>query len=358
MLEKVDQATPPRVSVVMPARGNGQCIAALLEALTRQSYPLGVLDVIVVDNDPPWAQGPVALAVHSRPWPFRVRIIIERRAGASRARNRGARIADGDFIAFVDPDVIPDKGWIAALVVAAIQEQAAIVGGRTLTHYPQGLARPLTDSLRECHGPVHWPDKRRAYGWPYWITTASLLVRREVFTTIGGFRPDLGRRGRWLLGCEDLEFVDRAVQRGLTVVIEPAACSGHPAYQRETRLRWLVRQGIGHGVSVARMHTSVAVTTAAIRASRSDVVAAVDSLLAAFLFLDSASAVQGLRELARITAYHLERTRLRMLGRHLIPASTPSPAQPPVPVTEGPDEHDHRPRPAGRRPDAGGARRT
>ncbi|MEV6983908.1 glycosyltransferase [Sphaerisporangium sp. NPDC051017] len=329
------QAMHPRVSVVVPARGNGRCVRELLEALSRQSYSLSLVDVIVVDNDPPWAQGPVAGAVHSRAWPFRVRVVVEVRAGASRARNRGICIADGDYIALLDPDIVPDEGWLAALVSAVIDEQAAIVGGRTITHYPEGLARPLTDGLRECHGPVNWPSKRRPYGWPYWITTASLLVEREVFEKIGGFRPDLGRRGRWLLGCEDLEFVDRAVQKGLTVVIEPAAVAGHPAYRRETRLGWFLEQGIGHGVSVARMHTSVAVTAAAIRVGRRDVAAAVTYLLAAYLFFDSASAVQGLRELARIAAYRLERTRLLLIGRRLIPAQAPPPPESPSPVQKG-----------------------
>ncbi|MGW3464675.1 hypothetical protein ACWDE9_36125 [Streptomyces olivaceoviridis] len=115
--------------------------------------------------------------------------------------------------------------------------------------------------------------------------------------------------------CEDLEFIDRARQAGHQTLIEPAAVVSHPVYRPETTLRYFVRQGAGHGVCVARMHLSVTVEPSAIQAGREAVHAAVINLAAGWTFLDRSRAVEGARDLARIGAYHLERGRLRLLGR-------------------------------------------
>ncbi|MEU7984139.1 glycosyltransferase [Streptosporangium canum] len=301
------------VSLVTSARGNGGRLRNLLTSLTEQSFPPEQLEILLVDNDPLGRHGAVATAARGA-WPFSVQVLREPRAGASRGRNRGILAARGRFVALTDPDITPAAGWLAALVDAAEQERAAVVGGRTDSLYPDGTVVPLQDSsarpLRECHGPPEWPEQRTGYDWPYWITTANMLIDRAAALQVGPFRSDLGRRGRLLLDCEDLEWVDRAVQRGLTTVIEPAAVVTHPVGRDETTTRWFLAQGICHGICVARMHSSVRVHPASIRADREAVALALECLVMGWGFLDRGAAVRGVRDLARIAAYHAERTRL------------------------------------------------
>ncbi len=224
-----------------------------------------------------------------------------------------------------DPDIRPREGWLEALMAAAIDEGAAVVGGKVLTYYPEGTAIPLewpiTRPLAECHGPLDWPSARTSYGWPYWIVTANMLIDRLALPTLGLLRTDLGRRGKLPLDCEDLEYADRALQAGLRVVIEPEAVVDHPVGFPQTRFAWFLTQGIGHGICVARMRTSVAVPAAALRARAADLCEAADGLIRAWGFLDSAQATASLRDIARIAAYHAERTRLLLTGRTLLPAA-------------------------------------
>ncbi|MER7211520.1 glycosyltransferase [Streptosporangium sp. NPDC000239] len=303
----------PLVSLVTSVRGNALRVRGFLAALAEQRFPLERLEVVLVDNDPLWRQGSVDLAA-SGSWPFPVRVVREPRAGLSRGRNRGILTARGRFVAFTDPDVIPDLYWLTILVDAAEEEGASIVGGRTETVYPEGSVVPLRDAaalpLRECHGPPEWPQQRTGHGWPYWITTANMLVERAAALQVGPFRTDLGRRGRLPLDCEDLEWVDRAAQQGLKVVIEPAAVVTHPVGREQTTARWFLIQGICHGVCVARMHSSVRVHLAAIQADRQALALAFEALVMGWGFLDRASAVRGMRDLVRIGAYHAERIRL------------------------------------------------
>lgn len=331
----------PLVSVVVSARRNAARVRDLLAALARQTLPADRFEVVVVDNDPPGPVRPIATAVRGGAWPYRVRVIHEPAPGLSAGRNCGIRAARGRYVAITDPDITPDPAWLRTLVDAITEEGVFAVGGRTIVDYPGGTATVLTKALRECHGAVDWPAGREPAVWPYWVTGCNLLFDRQTALGIGLFRTDLGRRGRWLGDCEDLEFVDRARQGGHQTLIEPAAVVSHPVYRPETTLRYFVRQGAGHGRCVARMHLSVHVEPAAIQAGADAVHRALIGLAAGWTFLDGGRAVESARDLARIGAYHLERGRLRLYGRRPYSRTGGRP-QPParasVPPTSAPDE--------------------
>jgi hypothetical protein len=306
--------------VVISARGNAGSLTALLAALSGQTIAPAETEVVIVDNDPPGRAGQAGQIAAVRAWPFPVRVVGETRPGLSAGRNRGICAARGDYIALTDPDIIPDPGWLNGLLTAAREENAFAVGGRTSVQYTEGQAFPLPKGLAECHGPVEWPGMRVPALWPYWVTGCNLLFKRQPALELGLFRTDLGRKGRWLGDCEDLEFVDRARQHGLRIVIEPAALVTHPVRRHETTAWYLVRQGAGHGTCLARMHQSVAVEPAAIRSAPADIAAAFAGFAVGCGFRDAGAAVTGLRDLARITAYHAELARLRALRRVLLPA--------------------------------------
>ena len=308
----------PLVSVVVSARGNTRRLRNLLDALALQSMPAAEIEAVVVDNDPPGPVRAIAAVLREGSWPFPVRVLYEPTPGLSAGRNRGICAARGRYIAITDPDITPAPGWLEHLVTAAREEEVFAVGGRTVVDYPDGEVVAMTKPLRECHGAVDWPAGRELAVWPYWVTGCNLLFERQTALDIGLFRTDLGRRGRWMGDCEDLEFIDRARQAGHHTLIEPKAVVSHPVYRPETTLRYFLRQGTGHGICVARMHLSVRVEPAAIQAGRAAVRDAAIGLVQGWTFLDRSRAVESARDLARIAAYHVERRRLRLLGRRPI----------------------------------------
>lgn len=308
----------PLVSVVVSARGNAMAVRQLLDALARQSLPVDQMEVIVVDNDLPGPHRPLRGVLSGGAWPFAWRMLYESLPGLSAGRNRGICAARGEYIAITDPDITPEPQWLATLLAAVQEEGVFAVGGRTIVEYPQGAVMAMTTPLRECHGAVEWPQGRAPADWPYWVTGCNLLFHRQTALDIGLFRTDLGRRGKWMGDCEDLEFVDRARQAGHRTLIEPDAVVRHPIYRPETTLRYFVLQGIGHGICLARMHLSVRVVPEAIQADRAAIERAVDGLFKGWGFLDRSRAVESVRDLARIAAYRLEMWRLRLLGRRPI----------------------------------------
>lgn len=174
------QTDTPLVSVVVSARGNTANVRSLLNALAAQTLSGGQMEAVVVDNDLPGPVRPVADAVRDGDWPFPVRVLYEPTPGLSAGRNRGICAARGRYIAITDPDIIPEPGWLQALVDAIEEERVFAVGGRTTVQYPGGQAVALTKALRECHGAVDWPEGREPAVWPYWVTGCNLLFHRQT----------------------------------------------------------------------------------------------------------------------------------------------------------------------------------
>jgi glycosyltransferase involved in cell wall biosynthesis len=116
----------PLVSVVMPAFNAEARIGASLASVLAQSYAR--IEVIVVDDGSPDATGAVARHVlEAGRLPFQV--VRQENRGPSAARNRGWRLAEGDWIQFLDDDdrIAPQKiaVQIEALQIEALRACAA-----------------------------------------------------------------------------------------------------------------------------------------------------------------------------------------------------------------------------------------
>jgi hypothetical protein len=80
-----------------------------------------------------------------------------------------------------------------------------------------------------------------------------MSLRREVFTTVGGFLTDVGRVGSWPLGCEETELCIR-VRRlipGSVIVYEPRARVRHRVTQERLRWRYFGARCYSEGLSKA-----------------------------------------------------------------------------------------------------------
>ncbi len=172
---KVD--TRPTVSVIIPARDSAPTLRRTLEALRGQQVD-EPFEIIVID-DGSRDQTPALVAEYE---PFVKLIRNDQSQGAGAARNRGVRAARAPVLAFTDSDCFPTPEWLACGLEAI--SSADLV---------QGAVRPDPLATRT-------PFDRTLYveddGGFY--QTANLMVRREVFDAVGGFKDwTLGRTGWW-----------------------------------------------------------------------------------------------------------------------------------------------------------------
>ncbi len=168
-----------QVSVIVPAYNAGKFVRQAVASALQQTFP--ALEVLVIDDG---SAEPVDWIVQLDP--VRVRYHFKTNGGPSSARNLGARMARGRLLAFLDADDLwaPDK----------LRAQVQALDTRPRAAFAYGAF----DGIDEDGNPLPRPARVRPSGdiaaalFMYnFITTSSVLVRRDLFQQMGGFDESL-----------------------------------------------------------------------------------------------------------------------------------------------------------------------
>lgn len=191
----MDVSSGGLVSVVVATNRGGRFLAEGLESVFGQTYRR--FEVVLVDDGSP---DPSTIREYGRQFPA-VTIVRIPPSGVSAARNVGAAHTRGELLAFLDDDDRWHPGRLAAHI-AALEERPQAVVSYCQMHTIDATGRRLVAAdQRPARGPA---DVIRGHTG---IMLPNLVIRRDAFTTIGGFDPDY-RQG------EDLDLVLKAVSLG------------------------------------------------------------------------------------------------------------------------------------------------
>ncbi|MBX3375542.1 MAG: glycosyltransferase [Phycisphaeraceae bacterium] len=183
----------PRVSVIIPTYDSAAWISDAIGSVLAQSSPPH--EIIVIDDG---STDDTASRVAA--FGPRVRYVRQVNRGVAAARNRGASMAEGELIAFLDADDVwhPRKLEIQQRALAA-SPSFALVGTHTFA-WPGEV--PDVHATALVH-PVTWSQlvvRNR-------LTTSSVLVRRDALPGPAPFDEHLH-------GPEDLDLWLRIAERG------------------------------------------------------------------------------------------------------------------------------------------------
>lgn len=178
----------PTVSFVVPSRNSARTISACVMSLRHQAYDN--VEIVVVDNDSTDDTAARALAAGAD------RVII---AGPERCaqRNRGALESTGEFVVFIDSDMVMEPAIAAQIVArfeAAPELGALIIPERSFGDGFWTKCRVLEKSLYVGNESVE----------------AARAFRREVFDAVGGWNENL-------TAAEDWDLDDRIRAAGTKV---------------------------------------------------------------------------------------------------------------------------------------------
>lgn len=209
-MESVDGKNGIRASIIVPVRNGTALLDGCLRRLVSEAGPRD--EILVIDDH----STDSTLEVASR-YPVRAHSCPEFRNGAAAARNRGAELGHGEFLLFVDHDVLIDEGSLESLLASFDDEDvAAVVGVYRPCDAELGIWSRIKDaSVRLKHG--------RSGSEIHWFWTAFGAVRTAVFRSLGGFDEEKFHGAT----VEDMELGFRLSDRGHRIIQEFKATSRH-----------------------------------------------------------------------------------------------------------------------------------
>lgn len=193
----------PAVRVIIVNYNSGEWLLKCLEALLNQTYP--DFEAVIVDN---------ASVDHSAdvlPFDSRLTAIrMQHNLGFAAANNRAAQGSAARWLAFLNPDAIPNPDWLEQLVAEAESRPEYSIIGSTQIRASDPNVMDGTGDCLSAFG-VAW---RSNYGYPkplilpegevFGACAAAMLIEQKLFERLGGFDQ------RFFCYTEDVDLNFRA----------------------------------------------------------------------------------------------------------------------------------------------------
>jgi GT2 family glycosyltransferase len=190
------------VSVVIPTYQREQLLLDTIRYLTEPSPTAA--EILIMDQTPRHS-AETERELERLNDQSTIRWIRLTRPSIPRAMNRGLVEAHGDIVLFLDDDIVPFPGLIAAHARAHHESSAVVVAG--LVVQPWDDVRTLTTHRR----------------WTTTFMACNVSMKREAAAALGGFDENFVHVAYRF----EAEFADRVLASGGRILFEPKAAIRH-----------------------------------------------------------------------------------------------------------------------------------
>lgn len=202
----------PVLSVIVPVHDGELFLPASLAALRASDMPTSRWELIVVDDSSHDRSAELASGYADR-----LIQLTDGPHGPAFARNRGAEVARGDALVFIDADVCvhPDALRRINETFEGLPDVSAVFGAYDFSPTARSLVSQYRNLL---HRFVHQRDAGDAV--TFWAGCGA--VRAPVFVGCGGFDESRGKEG-----LEDIDLGYRMSALGYRIVLRPEIQGQH-----------------------------------------------------------------------------------------------------------------------------------
>jgi glycosyltransferase involved in cell wall biosynthesis len=184
------------LSVIIPTRNRASYLSGLLESLTTQTYRSDFFEVIVIDNGSTDDTKKIVTLFNQRI--NNLRYYYEETPGLHVGRNLGLQVSNGEYLAYLDDDVIVKPSWAEAIPARFESDKnIALLGGPCLPHWeitpPDWINNFVIAENKDWKlsqlslidlGPIpKFISALDVYG-------CNFSIRKDVLFELGGFHPD------------------------------------------------------------------------------------------------------------------------------------------------------------------------
>ncbi|MEQ8752327.1 MAG: glycosyltransferase [Coleofasciculus sp. G1-WW12-02] len=238
----------PQIAAIICTHNRDAYLGAAIDSLLAQDCDNFL--VVVVDNASSDRTREIVEARISHP---QLKYVYEPVIGLSVARNTGAKETTAPILAYLDDDAVASPQWLSVLLDAYQQnDKLAIAGGKVTLIWPPGVEPPnwISPELAGNLGLYDLGDSVVYIKEPG-LTPRGLnySIRRTFLEQIGGFDPNLGRKGKKLLSNEELYMTELALKQGWQVAYIPDAVAAHNVAPERLKRSWFLQRGWWQGIS-------------------------------------------------------------------------------------------------------------
>ncbi len=225
------------ISIILPTYNRSQQLFRVLDSLMPLKFDKKKYEIIIVDN----ASTDITKIVvdeHIQKFPFHnIRYYYDDVPGLLTGRHRGALEAKAEILVFIDDDIHPDKGWLAAIFETFKRYPGTnIVGGKCLpifeTKPPDWLnyfwytlpdgGKTMGD-LSLCD----FGDKEKEIS-PLLVWGLNYSIRKKTLFELGGFHPDcIPSQFQHFQGDGESGLSAKAITKGYKAIYQPKALVYH-----------------------------------------------------------------------------------------------------------------------------------
>lgn len=223
------------VSIIIPTYKDWARLSLCLAALSRQTYPVHLFEVLIVNNDPD-EEAPENFWL-----PENARVIAEKKPGSYAARNTALQIAKGEIIGFTDSDCIPDNDWIKnAVAYLRENESCSRIAGH-ISIFSDLPRATIGDKYEMIYA---FPQKMYVERFKVGVT-GNMFTYKKVFDAVGPFDEKLFSAG-------DFAWGGTANRAGYLIHYVGNVIVKHPARSLKELIKKERRVGGGSGMNARK----------------------------------------------------------------------------------------------------------
>lgn len=212
------------VSIIIPVYNEENYIGSCLTSVRQLDYRADLIEVIVVDNG---SEDRTIEIVKN----FNCRIEVFPKINVSALRNRGAKIARGNILAFLDADCTVECDWIKNALTKFNDPQVGVVGCSK-------FLIPDNSSWIE----KAWnSQKKKIEGYVSWVGSGNLIIKKDLFEGLDGFNEGI-------ITSEDCDLCFKLAKLNFKVYSTASVSVTHLKYNKT--IKDFIKKEIWHGKGV------------------------------------------------------------------------------------------------------------
>ena len=225
----------PTISIVIATYNREEKLKNCLKGLNRLIIPDGKIELVIIDDGSEKSYAVEQLQTLSR---FPIRYFRKQHSGICSTKNKGVEESRGNYIAFLDDDMVVSPLWLVQLMSGFKNDQIAGVGSTNLIYldknnfiqyidYRELARKPFRDEIEEILN----------------VLTGSACFKKDILEKVGGFNNTQSELGV-TFGGDDVDLTWKIRNAGYLLRHVEEAITYH---NHRDNIKALIKQHIGYG---------------------------------------------------------------------------------------------------------------